>query len=73
MSFKKGDPVAFAFTIEHPVAGRRGERREGTGTIASSEIDYSCWPPGRTVRVTSSADYKPGTMIAVCTHNLRKL
>jgi len=71
--FVKGDVVRFDFMIAHPVAGRRGERRSGIGTIATSEINYSCWPPGHTVRVSSSDDYKPGTLIAVASHSLGKI
>ena len=72
MPLKKGDIVRFGFTIEHPVAGRRGERREGLGEIASDEVNYACWPPGRTVKVIASDDYKPGTFIAVADHNLKR-
>ncbi len=53
-SLKKGDVVAFDFTIEPVVQGRRGERRTGVGTIHDNETNYSCWPPGRTVKVASS-------------------
>ena len=70
---RKGDVVAFDFTIDHPVAGRRGERRTGIGVIADNEINYSSWPPGYSVSVESSENYKPGTIIAVASHNLRKL
>lgn len=73
MPLNKGDIVQFGFTLEHPVAGRRGERRTGIGEIASDEVNYQCWPPGRTVKVINSADYKPGTYIAVATHNLKRL
>ena len=72
-SFRKGDVVAFDFTLEHPVAGRRGEKRTGIGVIADNEVNYQCWPPGYSVIVQSSADYKPGTYIAVTSHNLRKI
>ena len=71
--FRKGDIVEFDFTIEHPVAGRRGERRLGTGTIATDEVNYASWPPGYSVKVESSTDYRPGTTIAVASHNLRRL
>ena len=73
MALAKGDIVAFDVHLEPIVQGRRGEHRTGIGAIASNETDYSCWPPGRTVRVIESPDYKPGTHIAVCTHNLRKV
>lgn len=70
---REGDVVAFDFTIEHPVAGRRGEHRIGVGIVASNEVDYSTWPPGYTLRVESSEHYKPGTFISVAPHSLRKL
>jgi hypothetical protein len=69
----KGDVVAFDFTIEHPVAGRRGDRRTGIGVIADNEVNHSCWPPGYSVSVQSAEHYKPGTVLAVTSHNLRKL
>ena len=70
---RKDDIVAFDFTIEHPVAGRRGERRTGIGVVYDNEVNYSSWPPGYSVRVQSSEHYKPGTVIAVASQNLRKL
>lgn len=67
--FRKGDVVAFDFTLEHHVGGRR----QGIGVIADNEVNYQCWPPGYSVIVQSSEDYKPGTHIAVTSHNLRKI
>lgn len=72
MAFAKNDVVRFDFTIDSPVAGRRGERRTGVGVIANGETAYECWPPGRYVSVISSDHYKPGTIIAVATHNLAR-
>jgi len=72
-ALQKGDIVEFGFTIESPIASQRGERRPGIGTIYDNEVNYSCWPPGRSVKVTSSEHYKPGQILAVATHNLRKL
>jgi hypothetical protein len=69
----KGDVVAFDFPIEHGGTGKTIGRRVGVGVIADDETNYSCWPPGRTVRIASSDDYKPGTLIAVATHNLRRV
>jgi hypothetical protein len=66
--FRKGDVVAFDFTLEYPVA-----KRTGIGVIADNEVNYQCWPPGYSVIVQSSEDYKPGTHIAVTSHNLRKI
>jgi hypothetical protein len=71
--FTKGDVVAFDFTLDRPIAGRRGEKRSGVGVIANNDVDYQCWPPGYTVKVADSRDYKPGTYIAVCGHNLRRI
>jgi hypothetical protein len=71
--FAKGDLVAFDFTIDHPVAGKPGARRLGFGTIADDEINYACWPPGYSVRVTSSAHYKTGEILAVTSHNLSRV
>lgn len=73
MALRKGDVVTFDITTEPIVQGHRGKRATGIGAISDNEIDYSCWPPGRTVRVIESPDYKPGTHLAVCTHNLRKV
>ena len=73
MAFKKSDLVRFELTLEHPVSGRAGARRAGLGVIADDEVNYQCWPPGRTVKVSASDDYKPGERIAVATHNLSKL
>lgn len=73
MALSKGDLVTFDFTIEDPVAGRVGKRRTGSGEIADNEVNYACWPPGRTVRVLESSHYKRGELIAVTTHNLRKI
>jgi hypothetical protein len=70
---RKGDVVAFDFTIEHPIASHHGERRTGIGVISDNDVNYACWPPGYSVSVQSSEDYKPGTIIAVASHNLRKL
>jgi hypothetical protein len=69
---RKGDVVAFDFTLEYP-HGPRGKKRTGIGVIADNEVNYRCWPPGYSVIVQSSEDYKPGEHIAVTSHNLRKI
>lgn len=67
MALSKNDRVAFEFTV-------LGATHRGTGTVSSDELNYACWPPGRTVRVeTSNGGYEPGQHIAVCTHNIRRI
>lgn len=73
MALAKGDLVHFGFTIEHPVAGRRGERKSGTGEILNDQVAYESWPPGRYVKVIASPDYPTGKILAVATHNLRRI
>lgn len=67
----KGAAVRFSFTLDPVVGGTPAQRlRTGTGTVASDDVNYRCWPPGYTVRVDDSPHYSPGTLIAVCSHNL---